>query len=198
MRSVGLTGNIASGKSTVARLLRRNGLPVIDADAVARQLVQPGCALLDAICERFGAGVLAADGSLDREALGGIIRADPVARLDLDGLTHPAIYAHIQAWLEAQASLGVGTAVVEAALLVETGQERLYDMLVVVSCSPELQVQRLVADRGMQPDAAQAWLVAQLPAARKEQLADLVIHNNGSREDLEQAVIAALPRILGG
>jgi dephospho-CoA kinase len=198
MISVGLTGNIASGKSTVGRLLQeRHGLPHIDADAVARLVVEPGSLGLAAIQRRFGPQVIAAGGSLDRAALGAIIRSDPRARSDLEAITHPAIYRHIDRWLEGQSQSGRAAAVVEAALLVETGQERRYDLLLVVSCSPALQVRRLMARNALSEADAKAWLGTQLPAAHKERLADLVIRNDGSPAELEQAVANALPRILG-
>lgn len=197
MRTVGLTGNIASGKSTVARWLRDDhGLPVIDADEVARAVVEPGSSVLAAIVQRFGPRALGADGRLDRPALGAIIRSDPQARSDLEALTHPAITAHIQGWLAEQADTGAPAAVVEASLLVETGQERRYDLLLVVTCGPETQVQRLMATRDMDEPTARAWLRTQLPAARKEALADVVIHNDGTPDQLRAAVRAALPRIL--
>jgi dephospho-CoA kinase len=198
MRSVGLTGNIASGKSTVARLLReRHGLPVIDADQVARRVVAPGSPGLQAIQDRFGPRIIQGDGSLDREALGAIIRDDPQARLALEAITHPAIYARIESWLERQRQGGAAAAVVEASLLVETGQQDRYDMLLVVSCSPQTQIRRLVQARGMEEEVARAWLRTQLPAAHKEALADLVIHNDGSPAQLERAVAEAVPTILG-
>jgi dephospho-CoA kinase len=198
MLSVGLTGNIASGKSTVARLLRqRHGIPCIDADDVARRVVEPGSSALEAIRVRFGAGVIRGDGTLDREALGALIRGDARARAELEAITHPAIYRHIDRWLEERERRGCTAAVIEAALLVETGQARRYDLLVVVSCTPERQVQRLMARNGLSEQEARAWLATQLPTPRKEALADVVIRNDGDQEALERAVDAALPLILG-
>jgi dephospho-CoA kinase len=197
MISIGLTGNIASGKSTVARLLRdRHGLPVIDADQVARQVVEPGSPCLEAIRRRFGPGVIQPEGTVDRHALGAVIRSDERARLDLEAITHPAIYDHIEAWLEHQARAGAAAAVVEASLLVETDQQGRYDRLLVVSCSPASQVRRLMVHRGMTEEVARAWLGTQLPAAHKEAMADWVIHNDGDHADLERAVADALPRLL--
>ncbi|MFH1466450.1 MAG: dephospho-CoA kinase [Pseudomonadota bacterium] len=198
MRRVGLTGGIASGKSTVAHLLReRHGIPVLDADQVARDVAQPGSPVLAAIAARFGRRSLAADGSLDRAALGAMVTADPEARAALDALTHPAIYAHIEGWLEKRRSQGDPVAVVEASLLVETGQVGRFDMLVVVTCAPETQIARLVAHRGMTEAQARSWLSAQAPLATKELAAGLLIRNDGDRAALEDAVVAALPRILG-
>lgn len=198
MRRVGLTGGIASGKSTVAHLLReRHGIPVLDADQVARAVVQPGNPLLDAIAARFSLAVLNADGALDRAALGALVRADPAARGDLDALTHPVIYQRIENWLAERAAAGAAAAVVEAALLVETGQAGRFDLVVVVSCAPEMQVARLVALRGMSEAQAMSWLAAQAPLAAKEQAAGLLIRNDGDLADLDRAVTAVLPTLLG-
>ncbi len=198
MLSVGLTGNIASGKSTVARLLaEHHSVPVIDADQVARAVVEPGTPGLAAIEARFGPGVIDADGRLDRDALGAIIRADADARRELEALTHPAIYAAIDAWLQQQRGAGATIAVVEAALIVETGQQDRYDRLLVVSCSPERQIQRVMARNGIPRADAEAWLGTQLPAAAKERVADRVIRNDGDLADLEREVGEAVAWLAG-
>ncbi len=198
MRSVGLTGNIASGKSTVARLLHeRHGLPVLDADEVARWIVEPGSPALTAIQARFGPEVLTVAGRLDRQALGAIIRRDPQARRELEAITHPAIYERIDAWLEEQRRQRAPLAVVEAALLVETGQQDRFDLLLVVSCSQRTQVARLMARNHIGRDEALAWLDTQLPAADKERHADIVIRNDGTPQDLEHAVARASKQLLG-
>ncbi len=199
MLSVGLTGNIASGKSTVARLLHeRFELPVIDADQVARDVVQPGQPALEAIQQRFGSAVIDAEGCLDRAALGAVIRSDPDARLALEAITHPAIYAAIERWMEVQRADGADIAVVEAALLVETRQHQRYDRLVVVSCSPDQQVRRLMARNGIPREEALAWLSTQLPAADKERVAHRVIHNDRDHAALEREVAAAVAWLAGG
>lgn len=198
MRRVGLTGGIASGKSTVACLLReRHAIPVLDADQVARELVLPGGPVIAAIAARFGRGVLTADGTLDRAALGAIVTADPESRRALDALTHPAIFARIEQWLTTQAARGAPVAVVEASLLVETGQIGRFDLLVVVSSPPETQIARLMASRGMAEPQARAWLAAQAPSHAKEAAADLLIHNDGDLAALARAVTEVLPRIRG-
>jgi len=199
MISVGLTGNIASGKSTVARRLHeRFGLAVIDADQVARDVVEPGEPALAAIADRFGPAVLRDDGRLDRTALGAVIRHDPQARLELEAITHPAIYAAIERWLHQQRSAGATIAVVEAALLVETGQKHRYDRLVVVSCSPKRQVQRLMARDGISRGEAREWLSTQLLAADKERVAHRVIHNNSDHAALEREIAAAVTWLTEG
>jgi dephospho-CoA kinase len=198
MRRVGLTGNIAAGKSAVARLLAgRHGLPVIDTDQVAREVVARGSPVLAALVSRFGAAILAPDGSLDRATLARRVLADADARADLEALTHPAIWARVEAWLAEREHAAARAAVVEATLIVETAQQARFDTLVVVTCAAEAQVARLVADRGMSAEGAGAWLAAQLPASVKERAADVVIRNDGDLADLERAVAAALPRILG-
>jgi dephospho-CoA kinase len=198
VRRVGLTGGIASGKSTVARLLReRQGLPVLDADQVARAVVAPASPVLDAIVAHFGRGVLAPDGSLDRAALGAIVIADPRARRTLDGLTHPAIWARIECWLAEQATLGAPAAVVEASLLVETSQIGRFDLLVVVTCTPATQITRLMSARGMTEPQARAWLAAQAPGSAKERTADMLLHNDGDLVALERAVAKIVPLLIG-
>lgn len=133
MKAVGLTGGIASGKSTVAGLLRDQGVPVIDADRVSREVVAPGSAGLAEIVRAFGPQVLAADGSLDREALGRRVVADAEDRRRLEAITHPRIAAEIGRALDTCAAEGAPVAVVEAALMVETGSFRRYDIFLVVS-----------------------------------------------------------------
>lgn len=196
MIPVGLTGGIACGKSAVARMLRARGVPVIDADQVSRRVVAPGEPALEAIAERFGAGVLQADGSLDRAALGAIVFADPAARRALEAITHPAIRARVARWLQDRAAAGEAAAVVEAALLVEGGGYRLYPELIVVTCDPATQLARLQARDGFDAAAARQRLEAQLPAAEKARHATEHIVNDGSLADLEQAVEAAWGRIL--
>ncbi len=191
MKRIGLTGGIACGKSSVAELLRRGGVAVIDADAVAREVVAPGTDGLRRIAERFGAAVLTPDGALDRGALGAIVVADPQARADLEAITHPAIRAHIARWFEAQAAGGEAAAVVEAALLVETGSYRHYDGLLVVACSPPVQRTRLMARNGWDAARADKWLAAQLPIAEKVAVADAVIDNGGTPDELEVATAEA-------
>lgn len=186
MITVGLTGGIACGKSTVAALLREGGVPVLDLDAVARQIVEPGQPALAAIAQRWPAVVV--EGRLDRKALGALVMADPAARRELETITHPAIWSAAEAWLAAQTAPAV---VVEAALMVETGSWRRYDRLLVVTCSPEVQRRRLRAREGFDEATADRWLAAQLPLAEKERLATAVIRNDGERDALQAATAAA-------
>ena len=192
MKTIGLTGGIATGKSTVARILREAlDVPVIDADQVAREIVAPGQPALAEIVTRFGQGVLLADGQLNRRALGAVVMADPEARKALDGITHPRIREAIQRQLRQLAEGGAPAAAVEAALLVETGAYRLYDALLVVSCSPQTQLQRLMSRERMSEEEARLWVQSQLPLAEKERLGTVVIHNDGDDASLRAAVRAA-------
>jgi len=198
VRIVGITGGIASGKSLVAALLRDTwGVPVLDADLVARRVTAPGSPVLDAVSAAFGPGVIAPDGTLDREALGTLVSGDPEARRRLEALTHPAIWAAVDAWLGERAAEGHPLAAVEAALVVETGQAARFDVLVAVVASPEVQVRRLVARRGLDEGRARAWLASQAPAAEKARAADVVLENDGEEADLAAALAAAWPRISG-
>lgn len=186
MITVGLTGGIACGKSTVAGLLRERGVPVLDLDAVAREVVEPGQPALAAIATRWPEVIR--DGRLDRKALGAQVVADPAARRELEAITHPAIWTAAERWLAAQTAPAV---VVEAALMVETGSWRRYDKLLVVTCSAEVQRRRLQAREGYDAATAERWLAAQLPLVEKERLGTAVIRNDGELEALRSATEAA-------
>ncbi len=196
MKTVGLTGGIACGKSTVARLLADRGVATLDADQVARQVVEPGQPALAEIVARFGEGVLRADGTLDRKGLGAIVFADASARRDLESITHPAIRAQTVGFLMAQAEAGAVAAVVEAALLVETRSHGLYDELIVVGCSPRIQRARLLTRDGFTAAEADQRLAAQLPLADKRAVATEYISNDGDEAELAVAVDQAWRRIL--
>jgi dephospho-CoA kinase len=192
MRTIGLTGGIATGKSTVARLLRARGVPVVDADQAARAVLQPGAPALAQVVAAFGPEVLTADGHLDRAAMRARIAADPDARRTLEGITHPAIAAHVLGSLAALAADGAPLAFVEAALMVETGSYRRYDALWVVTCAPETQLARLRARDGGDEATLRGLVAAQLPLAAKEAVADVLIRNDGDEAALAIAVDAAL------
>jgi dephospho-CoA kinase len=185
---VGLTGGIATGKSTVAGILRSMGVPVIDADQVAREVVEPGEPALDRIAAAFGRDMLSPDGTLDRARLRKRIVRDPEARRTLESITHPPIRARIAARALELADAGHEHVVVEAALLVETGSYREYPILLVVSATPEIQIARLVSRDGITEEEARATLQAQLPLAEKEAVATHVIRNDGDRAALEARV----------
>lgn len=179
---IGLTGGIASGKSTVAELLASRGAVVIDADRLAREVVRPGTPGLAAIVARFGPDVLLPDGTLNRPALGRVVFADADARRDLEAIIHPAVRARARALTEATAGDAVVVQVIP--LLVETGQAGDFDLVVVVDVAPGVQVERIRARDGLDDDQARARLQAQ--AGREERLAaaDVVIDNAGPLSDL--------------
>lgn len=182
MLRVGLTGGIGAGKSTVSTLLDGHGAVIIDYDRLAREIVEPGRPALVAIAERFGDGVIAADGSLDRPALGGIVFDDPQALSDLNDITHPAIR---ELAAERESAAGSDAIVVhDNPLLVEMGADVLCDVVVVVDVPVEVQVERLVSIRGMSADEARARIGAQAPRDTRTGAADLVIDNTGPESEL--------------
>ena len=185
--TVGLTGGIACGKSTVARFFADLGVPVVDADLVAREVVERGTEGLGEIVRAFGEDVLAPDGRLDRKKLGDRVFADESARRTLNAITHPRIAAKSAERIAAAAETGAPYVVYEAALLVENGIHRALDALVVVTLSPEAQLERLVARDGIDEHAARARIAAQLPLAEKVKVADYVIDNGGAREETRRA-----------
>jgi dephospho-CoA kinase len=194
MRVIGLTGGVATGKSTVARILGERGIPVVDADVAARAVVAPGSDGLAAVVDAFGEAVLLPDGGLDRRAMRDIVFADPAARRTLEAITHPRIAAAMAAELASLAAAGTPLAFVEAALMVETGSYKHYSALWVVSCSASRQLARLMARDRVTEGAARAIVAAQLPLADKEAVADVVIRNDGTYDELAAAVGAALDR----
>lgn len=191
---VGLTGGVASGKSTVSAILAELGAVVVDADLLAREAVAPGSDGLREVVEAFGSGVLAGDGTLDRPALGAIVFADESRRRVLEAIVHPRVRA-LGAALEDQA--GPDDLVVhDIPLLVETGQAELFDAVVVVDVPVQLQVDRMVSMRGLSEEDAQARIAAQ--AAREERLAAAthVIDNTGTLEQLRATVEELYGRLL--
>ena len=184
---VGLTGGIASGKSTVARLFEALGVPVIDTDVLAREVVAPGEPLLAQIAARFGAGVLAEDGSLDRSALRAIVFADAAARADLEQLTHPAIRARLEAL---SALLGGQYQLLVIPLLVETGGRTPVDRVLVVDCSEALQIRRLQARDGATLAQAHQILAAQATREARLAMANDVIVNEGDLGAVRDRVAA--------
>jgi dephospho-CoA kinase len=183
MRRVALSGGIATGKSTVAALLRRSGLPVVDADVLARDAVAVGTSGLSAVVARFGTAVIAADGTLDRPALGRLVFDDPAARRDLERVIHPYVRAAVADFFAAAAA---PAGVAEIPLVYETGWHRDFDAVVVVACHPHQQLERLMARDGLAEADARARLAAQWPIGDKARLADRVILTDGSRGETER------------
>jgi dephospho-CoA kinase len=187
MLLVGLTGGIGTGKSTVARMLEKRGAVVFDADVLARQAVAPGTPGFDKVVERFGPNVLAPGGGLDREALASIVFSDPAARRDLEGIVHPEVRRMFAEGCEEYRDSD-RVVVFSAPLLVETGMHTAFDLLIVVSAPVATQIERLMRDRGMAERDVQARIAAQLPLEAKAEVADVLVDNEGTLEDLEGRV----------
>ncbi|MEE4270841.1 MAG: dephospho-CoA kinase [Thermoanaerobaculales bacterium] len=183
--TVGLTGGLASGKSTAAEILERLGAEVFDCDAYVHELYLPGGAGSFDVAYLFGEAVLDGEGGVDRGALAALVVGDDEARSRLEGAIHPLVRNGVEEWL---ATVGPhSVAVIEAALLVETGAWRRYDLLSVIWCRPEQQLDRALA-RGVPETRARGLLAAQLPMNEKRRMADVAIDNTGSRDDLDRAV----------
>lgn len=194
-RVIGLTGGIAAGKSQVAALLRARGAAIVDADLVAREVVQPGQAAYQDIVDYFGPSVLHDDGSIDRKRLGAKVFAAPEARAALGRITHPRIAAASQQQIAALAHAGASIVFYEAALLVENQIHRGLDALVVVTTDDATQLQRLMTRDGLSLAEAQARVAAQMPQATKAALATWVIENRGDLTALAQRVAEVVAAI---
>ena len=190
---VGLTGGIASGKSTAAKFFGALGVPILDSDQVARDVVEPGQPPLERLVERFGRKILTPDGHLDRPALRDIVFADPKARADLEALTHPAIGAAMEA---RSAAAGGPYQILVIPLLVEKNLAAHVDRVLVVDCDEELQIRRLRDRDGSTPEQVQAVLRAQAPRAARLKAADDVIHNDSDMSAVRDQVAALHARYL--
>ncbi|MFI8402525.1 dephospho-CoA kinase [Streptomyces sp. NPDC085463] len=186
MLKVGLTGGIGAGKSEVSRLFVSYGAVLIDADRIAREVVEPGTPGLAAVVEAFGEDVLTAEGVLDRPKLGSLVFSDPDRLATLNAIVHPLVGAR-SAELESRAEIG-DVVVHDVPLLTENGLAPLYDLVVVVDASPETQLDRLVRLRGMDESEARARMAAQATRAQRLAVADLVIDNDGPLDELEPQV----------
>lgn len=184
MLHLALTGNIASGKSTVAALLAARGATIIDADQLARAAVAPGTPGLDAVVERFGAGVLMADGSLDRAALRRRVFSDPNERDALNAIVHPAVRLLRDDAVAAARARGDRVVISDIPLLFEVGLEHAFDGVIFVDAPEPVRLARLVHDRGLDASAAQAMINAQWPAERKRAGATWIVDNGGSLDAL--------------
>lgn len=179
----GLTGGIASGKSTVAARFRGHGVPIIDADVLAREVVAPGTAGLRAVVDAFGPQMLGFDGALDRKKLASVVFSDEAARQRLNGITHPRILLRAMEIATQLDRAGEPLACYEAALIVENGAADRFRPLVVVSCANDVQLARVCARSGGSRDDALARIRAQMPLAEKVGAADFVIDTNGSIDE---------------
>jgi dephospho-CoA kinase len=190
----GLTGGIATGKSYCIARFASLGVPVIDADVLAREAVAPGTPALRAIVDRFGAGIVHPDGMLDRAALARIIFTDAAARADLESIVHPDVYRRIREW---SVNLPPHTrlAIADIPLLFETGHDHDFDKVIVCACEPEEQVRRLVARDGLTHAEARARLAAQWPIEEKAARANYVIRTDGTRAETDAQVKALFDRL---
>jgi dephospho-CoA kinase len=191
MLHVGLTGNIASGKSSAAMMFAELGAHIIDADAVAHDLLSSGPEVCKKIVDAFGPEVLAPGGEIDRKALGRIVFFNPGKRLLLNSLIHPEIHAEILRRIFAlEQSWQDGIIVVDAALMVETGRHTIYDCLIVVTCDPALQIARLMQRDGLDEKDAQARILSQMPIEEKLKIADYTIDASGTLRQTRKQVEA--------
>lgn len=190
---VGLTGGIASGKSTAAKFFGALGVPILDSDSIAREVVEPGQPPLERLIERFGRSILTPDGHLDRPALRAIVFSDPKARADLEALTHPAIGEAMQA---RSVAAGGPYQILVIPLLVEKNLRANVDRVLVIDCEEGVQIRRLQARDGSTPEQAQAILNAQVSRAARLQAADDIIHNDADMSRVRSQVAALHARYL--
>ncbi len=196
MLRVGLTGSIAVGKSYVSRVLAELGCHVIDADQTARAVVAPGTEGLRKIVAAFGQDVLQADGTLDRAALGRIVFADEAQRTRLNALLHPLIMAAQDEWLRARAAADPrGVAVVDAALMIESGGYGRFDKLIVVHCRPDVQLERLMKREQITRAVAERRIAAQMPQAEKMRYADFLIDTSEGFDDTRAQTAAVYEKL---
>ena len=187
MLRVALTGGIATGKSYCLARFGSLGVPVIDADQLARDAVAPGSRALEEVAARFGAAIIRPDGSLDRASLGRIVFTDRAARADLEAIVHPEVYRRISEWL-ATVPTRTRVAIADIPLLFETGHTHDFDRVVVVACDPREQLRRIIARDGLSERDARARLDSQWPIEEKEARADYVIKTDGTVADTDTQV----------
>ena len=185
---IGLTGSIASGKSTIADMLRNMGLPIVDADLVARQVVEVGSPTLAKIAEEFGQDILLPTGEMDRAKVGAIIFNDEQKRMKLNNIIHPAIREEMTRQRDAYVAEGKHV-VMDIPLLFESKLQHFVEKILVVTVNPELQLQRLMERNNLSKEEAKARIASQLPLKEKEEGADAVIYNNGTIEQSKQQLL---------
>jgi dephospho-CoA kinase len=197
MLAVGLTGNIACGKSFVASVLADLGARVLDADSVAHVLLLPGEKIRDQVMEAFGEEIVQADGAIDRRLLSSIVFADPAKRDILNSIVHPEVRRRVEAWLaESARALPSGVAVVQAALMVESGSYKLYARIVLVTCPPHLQLARLMSRDGSSEEQARSRISAQMPQAEKARYAHYCIDTAGGFDSTREQAVDVYRRLL--
>lgn len=197
MLKVGLTGGIATGKSFVVSVLGELGCETSDADRLAHDAIAPGRPAYDEIVAAFGRGILDSDGRIERTRLGRIVFADAEARARLNAIVHPRVYEAQQEWFAGVESRNPhAIAVVDAALMIETGSYRRFDLLVVVHCRPELQLERLMARNNLAREDAEARIKAQMPSEEKLKYADYSIDTSGGFEDTRRRVVELYEKLV--
>jgi dephospho-CoA kinase len=189
---VAVTGNVASGKSTLSSLWAREGVPLLQADELARSVVEPGTEGLAAVVDAFGRDILAADGRLDRNFLRDLVFREAESRTRLEGILHPLILARREEWMAEREGEGTQLAVAEIPLLFEVGLDGEFDVVVLVDAPHAERLRRLLEDRGLEEEEAKRMMDAQLPPEEKRDRAHFVVHNAGSKEDLEIRALALL------
>ncbi|MBX6351050.1 MAG: dephospho-CoA kinase [Clostridia bacterium] len=197
MRVIGLTGGIASGKSTAAEALRRLGAPVVDADELAHRAIAPGGAAYEAVREAFGDEVVGPDGTIDRKRLGRLVFRDPEARRRLESIVHPAVSRALAEWVEAERARGAPAVVLVIPLLVETGWDRRVDEVWVVDVPEDVQIARLRARDGLEEEEARRRVRAQAPRAVRLRAATRVFRNEGEERELQAAIAEAWRAVVG-
>jgi dephospho-CoA kinase len=195
MIHVALTGNVASGKSTVARLFAEWGATVIDADAIVHDLQRPGTAVFAAMVARFGTTMLRPDGALDRPALRRMVLADPAARRDLEAIVHPAVAARRKELVAEAERQGRAVVVSDIPLLFEATDPTMFEHIVLVDATPAIRRDRLIRLRGLAPEEADRMIATQMPSAGKRTRSTEVIDNDGSPGELEAAARAVWNRL---
>jgi dephospho-CoA kinase len=189
MLRVGLTGGIASGKTTVGAMFVELGCHLIDSDSITHQLFEPGQATRDSVIREFGPRVVAPDGTIDRRVLGEIVFKDPAERSKLNAIVHPAVIRRQQDWLkEVEARDPAAIAIVDATLMIEIGTYKTYDKVVVVFCPPEIQRQRLRLRSTLTDQQIESRIESQMPMAEKVKYADYVVDNSGSLDRTREQV----------
>jgi dephospho-CoA kinase len=195
LRVFGLTGGIGSGKSTAAELLRQHGVPVVDADELAREVVAPGTVGLTEVVEAFGADVLGPDGALDRKRLGARVFSDPEARKRLNSITHPLVRQLSQVRFTELGASGVELAAYDVPLLFEVGLDAVLRPVVLIAAREATQLARIRARDGLSEADARARIAAQLPLEEKRRRADYVLENDGTLESLDAQVSALVSKL---
>lgn len=188
LRRVALTGGIATGKSHVRARLEQLGVPTIDADRLARDAVAPGTPGLTAVEKRFGRGVIASDGSLNRPRLAAIVFADQEARRDLEAIIHPEVRRATDAWFDSLDPAVHPLAIADIPLLFEVGREKDFDSVIVVACDPGTQLRRVMQRDRLTESEARQRVAAQLPIGDKVRRADFVINTEGSYEETDSQI----------